>query len=124
DFVSGLSADHISLYGLRIEDRTVFAKKGLEADEDLGGDMYEFAVEKLKEDGFHHYEISNFARPGKESRHNLGYWRDEPYLGLGCGATSFIGGERKTNAATLNAYCEAIEAGRTAIVQSERLEGK
>ena len=124
DLVVGLQPEHISLYGLRVEERTVFSKKGVEADEDLGADMYAMAVERLKAAGFHHYEISNFARPGMESRHNIGYWSDDPYLGLGCGATSFIGGVRKTNAATLDAYCKAIEAGRSAIVDSEKLEGK
>src|SRR5258706_14690651 len=85
-----LVPDHVSLYGLRVEDKTVFSKRGVETDEDLGADMYQHAVNYLKSEGFHHYEISNFAQPGKESRHNLGYWKDEPYLGLGFGATSFI----------------------------------
>lgn len=124
DLVVALAPDHVSLYGLRVEERTVFSKLGIVSDEDLGAGMYEEAVDRMIAAGYRHYEISNFARPGRESRHNLGYWSDAPYLGLGCGATSYLGGERRTNEARIEDYCRAVEAGRAPMASSERLTGK
>ncbi len=98
DFCAEHGAAHISAYILKIEPGTVYYKKKdslLLPDEDEQADMYLFAVETLKEYGYAQYEISNFARPGYESRHNLKYWHDEEYLGLGPSAHSFIDGKRR-----------------------------
>ncbi|MCB0358598.1 MAG: radical SAM family heme chaperone HemW [Bdellovibrionales bacterium] len=89
-----LSPEHISLYSLTIEPGTVFdrrARKGdvLTVDEDRSRAMYEAAVAAAETAGLQRYEVSNFARPGHECRHNLGYWRGIPYLGLGAGAHGF-----------------------------------
>jgi oxygen-independent coproporphyrinogen-3 oxidase len=96
---AGLDADHLSLYALTVEPGTPFAsdvKAGRlpEPDADLAADMYEHAVERMETLGYRHYEISNWARPGRESRHNLAYWRNDAYLGVGPGAHSYLGGHR------------------------------
>ncbi len=119
DFVLALSPEHVSLYGLQVEDRTLFSKRGVETDEDLGREMYELAIAQLARAGLEHYEISNWARPGHRSRHNVNYWRRGDYLGLGASAASFLGGVRSSNDEKLAPYLAAIEAGRRATAESE-----
>jgi len=94
-FAAGLGVQHISAYILKIEPGTPFASAEVSLpDEDAVADQYLFCVEELARRGFAQYEISNFARPGFESRHNLTYWRGREYLGIGPGAHSFWGGRR------------------------------
>lgn len=127
DSLNGLIAldpQHISLYGLQVEDRTLFGKRGLEPDEDLGREMFERCLDILSRAGYIHYEISNFARPGHESIHNMIYWNNGEYVGLGCGAASYLDGCRSTNVERLKDYCEAVEAGRRPVASAERLDGK
>ena len=94
-FAASLGVEHISSYILKVEPGTPFAARGVQVpDEDDTAEQYLFAVEELARLGYGQYEISNFARPGKESRHNLLYWRGEEYLGFGPGAHSFFGGRR------------------------------
>lgn len=123
DFVLALSPEHVSLYGLQVEDRTLFAKRGVETDENLGRGMYELALAELSRAGLEHYEISNWARPGHRSRHNVNYWRRGDYLGLGASAASFLGGVRSSNDEKLASYLAAIEAGRRATAESEAPTG-
>ncbi len=88
---------HISAYMLKLEEGTYYynnAEKLNLPDEDATADMYTFLSEKLKQNGFIHYEISNFAKPGFEGKHNLKYWNCEEYLGIGPSAHSFINGKR------------------------------
>ena len=97
DFCAELEAAHISAYILKIEEGTLYYRRKDTLplpDEDSVCDLYELAVKLLEERGYRQYEISNFAKPGFESRHNLKYWRCEEYLGLGAAAHSFIGGRR------------------------------
>ena len=94
--LAALSPEHISLYALTLEEGTpmrVWADQGKipEPDPDMAADMYALARRVLAESGYLHYEISNWAQPGRESRHNLIYWRNEPYLGVGPGAHSRLG---------------------------------
>ena len=94
--LSGLSPQHISLYALTLEEGTpmhLWANQGKipGPDPDLAADMYEMAQQALSGSGYHHYEISNWSLPGLESRHNLIYWRNESYLGVGPGAHSRLG---------------------------------
>ena len=94
--LAALSPEHISLYALTLEEGTpmrLWADQGRmpEPDPDLAADMYALARRALSIAGYRHYEISNWARPGRESRHNLIYWRNEPYLGVGPGAHSRLG---------------------------------
>ena len=94
--LAALSPEHISLYALTLEEGTpmkVWANQGKipEPDPDLAADMYALARRVLAVSGYRHYEISNWAQPGRESHHNLIYWRNEPYLGVGPGAHSRLG---------------------------------
>lgn len=94
-----LQPQHLSLYALGLEDGTPLKKwveRGQVAapDDDLAADMYEWATERLATAGYHQYEISNWAKPGYESRHNLQYWYNLPYLGFGPGAHGFADGVR------------------------------
>ena len=112
----GISPAHISSYQLSVEPGSMLAKmvqRGLwkEAEEEQCARQYEQMCQTLGKAGYHHYEISSFARPGFEAVHNSAYWKRVPYVGLGPGAHSFIGfSERKWNKEDLTAY---IEAGRT-----------
>lgn len=110
-----LSPEHISMYGLKVEENTPFGKMGDRLalpDEDTQCEMYESACALLESAGYQRYEISNFARTGYESRHNLRYWRREEYLGLGPAAHSFIGGVRFSYPRSIDAYMTALEQGR------------
>ena len=97
DFCFGLDVEHISVYILKIEENTKFYsikdKLNLFNDEQQA-QMYELAVNTLEKYGYQQYEISNFCKSGYESKHNLIYWRDEEYLGIGPSAHSFINGKR------------------------------
>jgi oxygen-independent coproporphyrinogen-3 oxidase len=84
-------------------------------------EFYETACEFLGRAGYHHYEISNWAKPGLESKHNLKYWRREAYLGFGAGAHSFSGIERWANAHDAAGYVEALENGHLPVEQQESL---
>lgn len=104
-----LRPEHISFYSLKIEENTPFhdmLNKGIieEYDEDADRNMFWYAVNEIKNEGYIHYEISNAALEGYECRHNLKYWSMEEYLGIGAGAHSFISGIRSSNEADLNKY--------------------
>jgi oxygen-independent coproporphyrinogen-3 oxidase len=114
DFTLALDPEHISLYGLQVEDRTLFAKRGVEEDGPSGREQFELAITTLKKAGLEHYEISNYAKPGHRSKHNVNYWKRGEYLGLGCSAASFLGGVRSTNDDRLGAYIQTIEGGKRA----------
>ena len=97
--LSDLDPAHISLYALTVEEGTPlhrWVERGQvpHPDADLAADMYQYARELLGQRGYHHYEISNWSRPGLASQHNLAYWRNLPYLGVGPGAHSCLGGYR------------------------------
>ncbi len=93
--LSQLGADHISAYILKIEDGTPFAEREIELPEDDSvSELYLHTVRTLEELGYAQYEISNFAKPGHECRHNLKYWRCEEYLGIGAAAHSYLDGRR------------------------------
>lgn len=94
--VLALEPEHLSCYGLKVEEGTPFRNRDPEdfPDEDAQADAYLWACKRLEQAGFHHYEISNFARPGRESRHNLKYWTLGEYLGFGPAAHSDFGGLR------------------------------
>jgi len=114
ELVLGLHPEHLSFYALTVEHGTPFqhwAARGLvpAADDDLAADMYEWAGERLEGAGFEQYEISNWARRGQEgalllSRHNLQYWLNRPYLGLGAGAHGYAAGVRTANVLGIGAY--------------------
>lgn len=103
-----LNVNHISLYGLKIEEGCYFYKHAPAAlpDLDTQADMYLMTIETLKNAGFEHYEISNFARSGFESKHNLNYWDNNTYYGFGCAASGYVDGVRYTNETDLEKYIE------------------
>jgi oxygen-independent coproporphyrinogen III oxidase len=128
DAAVGLEVEHVSCYGLTIEEGTPYAAwfardPSAFAGESLEARMYALAIERLRAAGFEHYEISNWAKPGFRSQHNALYWANEPYLGLGVGAASYLGGVRSTNTSDLGAYCDAALAGTPVPRESERLQG-
>lgn len=107
--------EHLSCYALTVEPGTALyyqVAKGLleEPDPDVVADQYEWTRARLAEAGFEQYEVSNWARPGRACRHNLVYWRAEPYLGMGAGAHSFFAGRRFANIDAPNKYVEAVQA--------------
>lgn len=109
--VLDLKPDHISCYGLKVEPGTPLYeyREGANLpDDDTQADMYFYAVQTLEEMGYGQYEISNFARPGMECRHNLKYWTGEPYLGFGPAASSDFGGKRFTAEANLDRYVTGV----------------
>lgn len=112
--VLALEPEHLSCYGLQLEEGTPLYERRKEltfADDDGQADMYLWMVERLKAAGYPQYEISNFARPGRESRHNLRYWRLQEYIGFGPGAHSDFGGRRYSFVRDLSAYIEGVESG-------------
>jgi len=118
--VETLSPDHVSLYLLEVSGRNLLSHRegrgrlSLPPD-DLLADLYHESRARLAALGLEQYEISNFARPGHRSRHNLKYWTDQPFLGLGMSAHSSLGGSRFWNLGSFGAYCRAVEsAGGTA----------
>lgn len=98
---------HVSTYALTYEERTPFWNQRHEAvDDDVSLDQYRHAMDSLGAVGYGHYEVSNFAKPGYESAHNLIYWRNESYAGFGPGAVSYIRGVRARNASNIAAYLQ------------------
>ena len=98
-------AEHISCYALTVEENTPFSKMKLNLpDDDTQREMYDLAVDFLEKHGYARYEISNFARRGCKSRHNLKYWRLDEYAGFGAGAHSFLNGKRLANEASVLKY--------------------
>lgn len=125
DFLLKLAPEHVSFYALEVHDGTPFAAAGVKEEPEKAADMYEAGAAALQAAGLARYEISNFARPGRESLHNLNYWEQGDYLGLGPAAASCLGGERRANAEDTAAYAAAVLAGKPAPLQySERLEGR
>ena len=112
-----LSIQHLSAYSLMYEEGTPLARqlsRGeiAETDEETSLAMYEYLLDQTRAAGFEHYEISNFALPGRRSLHNSSYWRAIPYLGIGAGAHSFDGAARQSNVCSLSAYIDGAKRGQ------------
>ena len=119
-------ANHISCYALKPEEGTPMFGRYLNGDlpsEDETADLYDFAYGYLKQNGFDRYEISNFAKDGKKSRHNLNYWQRGEYIGFGVSASSFIKERRFTNTEKIDEYVACILRGKVAEIFSEDIEG-
>ena len=119
-----LIPQHLSCYGLKVEEGTPLAKR-VEAgeilpDDDMQADLYLWTVGRLERAGYPQYEISNFAKPGCESRHNLRYWLTQPYIGFGPGAHSDFGDRRYSFLRDLDGYIDGVLGGGT-IIDSEDL---
>ncbi|HCI79242.1 MAG TPA: coproporphyrinogen III oxidase [Ktedonobacter sp.] len=119
-----LRPEHLSLYSLIIEEGTPFYTWTHEgritpADEDLCADMYEYADEQLQAAGYENYEISNWALPGHQSQHNLTYWQNLPYIGMGAGAYSYFGGRRFFDIREPLDYIKTLRSRRLPQVEDE-----
>ena len=115
DALVALGPDHVSAYELEAKPGTRFTHRHgreLERQAEAMEDYYEEVVGALRAAGYRWYETANFCRPGHECRHNLGYWLGHDYLGIGVGAVSTLGLERRKNRPGLRGYLEAVEAGR------------
>jgi putative oxygen-independent coproporphyrinogen III oxidase len=124
-----LGPEHLSCYALTVEPNTplghrVFTGRIPQPDPDLQADLYEIACERLSAAGYRHYEVSNWALPGHECLHNLGYWEGRPYLGLGAGAHSFRDRRRWWNLRLPQRFLETVAAGRSPVEGEERPDEK
>ena len=120
-----LDIPHMSLYSLILENHTVFMNRMRRGKlplpkEDLEAEMFDYIIAELEKAGFEHYEISNFSKPDFESRHNLMYWDNAEYYGIGAGASGYVDGVRYKNHGPIRHYLQAVEAGN-ARVQEEVL---
>ena len=121
--VLALEPEHLSCYGLKVEEGTPLHRRvaGGETlpDDDLQADMYLWTVDRLERAGYHQYEISNFARDGRHSLHNLRYWLTRPYIGFGPGAHSDFGGRRYSFVRDLDRYMDGVLHGGNIIDSSD-----
>lgn len=124
-----LDVDHCSTYGLTVEAGTPFEawrarEPGAFFDDGREAELYGIAIETLRAAGYEQYEISNFARPGHRCAHNLNYWANGEYVGLGVGAASYRDGVRSVHTRSLEEYVAAAREGRPIPSEAERLEGR
>lgn len=125
DWLLGLKPEHVSIYALEVHEGTPFYASGVKEEPEAAADMYEAAAAALGRAGYSRYEISNFSLPGKRSLHNLNYWEQGEYLGLGPAAASYLDGRRGANIPDAAAYIAAAGAGAPVPQQyDERLEGR
>lgn len=124
DRIASLGPDHVSVYILETDKETELARSLREGRETVAGDetimrVFGETVELLESRGLRRYEISNFAVPRGESRHNIKYWTDQPYCGFGLGAHGYLAGERRSNTGNLDRYIEIVTNGRDPVVETE-----
>ncbi|MBO7393465.1 MAG: radical SAM family heme chaperone HemW [Abditibacteriota bacterium] len=120
-----LGTEHVSVYELSVEEGTPFARSRVETpSDDYKADAYLYIADTLSAAGYVHYEVSNFARPGYESRHNSTYWRNEPYFGFGAGATEYLGGIRRRKISSVPEYIDAVNSGKDLGEFEERVTGR
>ena len=117
-----LDIPHMSLYSLILENHTVFMNRMRRGKlplpkEELEAEMFEYIIAELERAGFEHYEISNFSKTGFESRHNLMYWDNAEYYGIGAGASGYVNGVRYKNHGPIRHYLNAVEAGNARITE-------
>ena len=118
----GLDIPHMSLYSLILENHTVFMNRMRRGKlplpkEELEAEMFEYIIAELERAGFEHYEISNFSKPDFESRHNLMYWDNAEYYGIGAGASGYVNGVRYKNHGPIRHYLSAVEEGNARITE-------
>ena len=118
----GLDIPHMSLYSLILENHTVFMNRMRRGKlplpkEKLEAEMFEYIIAELERAGFEHYEISNFSKPSFESRHNLMYWDNAEYYGIGAGASGYVNGVRYKNHGPIRHYLSAVEEGNARITE-------
>lgn len=125
DWLLTMRPEHVSLYALEVHEGTPFYREKVKEAPETAADMYEAAVAALEAAGLERYEISNFSRKGRRSLHNLNYWEQGPYLGLGAAAASYLDGERRTNTADLETYlCSVATHGTPEAESRETIVGR
>ena len=126
--VLAFKPEHLSCYGLKVEEGTPLdyrvSRGEVLPDDDAQADMYLWMVDRLAQAGYRQYEISNFARPGFQSRHNLKYWMGRPYIGFGPGAHSDFGGRRYSFVRDLEGYISGVLEGGTVIDSSDLIPAR
>lgn len=121
-----LSPDHFSCYSLKVEEGTLFyhlEERGQLPlpDEEVEYGMYQLIRDYLLQQGYAQYEVSNFSKQGKESKHNSTYWKNEPYYGFGAGAHGYVHGTRHVNVKGISEYVGRIDRGERPILQQEKI---
>ncbi|MFC4652565.1 radical SAM family heme chaperone HemW [Lactococcus nasutitermitis] len=124
-----LDLPHVALYSLILEDHTIFMNRERRGqlhlpNDDKNADMYEYIVDKLNENGYNHYEVSNFGKTGFESQHNLTYWDNAEYYGIGAGASGYLNGIRYKNHGPVHHYLETTNkrVNEEILTQKEMIE--
>ncbi len=125
----GLGTEHLSCYALTYEPNTAMTARlerdeFIRADEDLEADMYELTVERLRAQGLDRYEVSNYARPGRECAHNMAYWRQHDWLAAGPSASGHVAGHRWKNTPRLDDYLSIDDEGFAPIIEHEPPDGR
>lgn len=125
--IKQLNVSHISYYSLILEEKTVFEKMLLEnkiqlVDNEIEAQMFEMILSSLKDSEYHHYEISNYAKSGFQSRHNLVYWKNETYYGFGMGASGYINQVRYYNVKYVSEYIKLINKGKRPIIHQDIID--
>lgn len=124
-----LGPDHLSTYSLTFERGTLFWNRRQKGDlrpvaEDVAGQLYERSIDALLAAGWHHYEVSSFARPGHRCRHNEVYWTGGEYFAAGPGAARFVAGRRESNHRSTSTYLRCLREGRSPVQESELLDAE
>ncbi|MDR0890842.1 MAG: radical SAM family heme chaperone HemW [Endomicrobium sp.] len=109
DIVLTLSSEHLSIYPMMLEKNTFFYKKNLNINDNVQRNMYKYTVTKLSNYQYEHYEISNWAKKNKESLHNIHYWRNNEYIGIGAGASGYLNHTRYKNIDNILKYIDLIQ---------------
>ena len=120
-----LLPEHLSCYGLKVEEGTPICKyqdSPLLPNDDDQADMYLYMTDVMERYGYQQYEISNFARPGRQSRHNLKYWQLDEYMGFGPAAHSYVGGVRYSYVRDLKKYLDGVENGGSIVDEYEKID--
>lgn len=129
DKLFALEPEHFSIYSLIWEEGTEFMKKlekgeFSETENEIEAEMYNLIIDESRKNGYTHYEISNFSKPGKEARHNSKYWRNMEYLGIGIGASGYLGDVRYKNVTDAQEYYTMIDEGKRPVLEEEIIDSE
>ena len=119
-----LQPQHLSAYALTVEDQSSFHFQNIELQSDPQVEMYEYAALQLENAGYSHYEISNFAKPGYECKHNLRYWKNQNVIGIGASASGYENGVRKKNHSRIFPYMEGMKKAEPMIEEEYQLSAE
>lgn len=117
-----LNMEHLSIYPLTIEDNTNFCNRNIIVNEEDQARMYEYTIDNLKASGYEHYEISNWAKQGYRCKHNLIYWNNQEYIGIGVAAASYFEGKRYKNCLEIKNYIENIKRDENTLIECEEID--